>query len=946
MNRVEEIKAKLIEDFWVSRLGKFTTNSLHYDSVRSVDANHRRVSIVPDEVCVQSLERISYGKQQNKLMFLILCAYIWARRFTGDASHLIGAFIPGDDVFSKLVFLDLEAIEFETVRSFLGVIHKDISTVLPKALEGYKSVCKRIDRLADGKDNMICDFGIGYNERQIEKAEQSFRLFFHYNDLEREPCLSVSMLYETNQLPSPEQIAKQYCFILKLVCNSLDSLIKELNILTPEDLIVLKDINNTGLEYPVTNSVLDKFQMFSEQQPERPAVICGGNVFSFGEVDSISDRLAQYLMREFDIAPYEKVGLILGHSEWRIFGILAILKCGAAYVPIKSDFPVSRIRFMLEDCGCRIFLTEKCFGNAGVIDGFGVRPVLIEDLPVEGAAVPRIRIDPRMPFVVLYTSGSSGNPKGVVLSHLNMIDRLHGEVALYKLDEKMRTIQTSNYAFDSSLLELFLPFAVGGVLVIPTESELQDYHLLSNVISGYGITDLQANPNFLRAFSEYCWANGNGNHTALRRIWSGGESLNNALVKLVKATFPSALISNHYGPTEGTVDALVNVDIKEFDRNIIGRPIFNMNVFIVDAHLNIQPVDFPGEICISGVGLAHEYLNLPELTKERFVEHPAGGSAKCYRTGDLGRILPTGVVEYLGRIDDQVKIRGYRIEPGEVEKVMMKSGMIKDAAVLSRVEKDGSKYLVAFTIWQGKSDVAGLKKWLQKELPDFMVPSFILPIERFPLTTAVKVDKKALDRICEKCLFVNTDMVTPKDEVEERLLELWREVFPGRDISTTNNFFEIGGQSLKAITLIFKVSSVFRVKMELRDLFAHTTIIDQAIFIRSASPIITTTIPRTQKSGYFAATNAQERLWIICQNEALNRAYNLTEAYVLEGEVNVAAFEATLQIIAERHEIIRTRLVFHGDALCQYVEGGGIRDPVSFRLTMFEPWQTMGSKFN
>lgn len=938
-----DIIQKLNEDFLLSRLNEIDPASIF--PVRKLTGEEKRIKLsfrLPGGLC-ETLAKAGKNKPFNKYLLFITALYIWIRKFSGAGQQVIGIPSFQQETANKL-FLFLADGPDDTVRSFLQQVYAELQTMSEKADYRHDTLTERYTRNHKASFDRLQDIGIAYNKMMDTDWQAAREKVFFY--IEEQPDQEISLWFcaDDTLFTSGEGrfAGLQYMQILHNICMDLSQPLRKVQALSEEDYSLLRMVNDSRLEYEDDCSVIAYFRKYALEQPEQVAVIFNNRSFSYREIDFLSDQVAAVLSRDLQVKPDEIVGLIAGQNEQRVIAILGILKAGAAYLPIKHDFPLKRINFMLGDCSCRILLADEMLEDAMAVQ---MEVPHIVRLPLTTTAVfteiDRKSIRKEQLFVVLYTSGSSGNPKGVLIEHGNMTDRLLGEIALYGLSGDTTTIQTSNYAFDSSLLDLFLPFMTGGRMVIPNDKEIFQFESLVTLIENYQVTDLQANPNFLKGFIDTCISMHVTFRDSLRRIWSGGESLNDLLVHHVNTHFEKVMISNHYGPTEGTVDALVYKDIRRFERNIIGKPVHNMQVWILDGYQQLQAVNMPGEICVSGKGLARGYLNLETLTAEKFIPHPYYPDARLYRTGDMGRMLPDGNIEYLGRIDDQIKIRGYRIELGEVEHAILVQPLITQVTILAKTSSDGSKYLLAFFVAEKQISIPELRKALASSLPDFMIPLFMLQLDALPVTSTGKIDRKALLAI-DETVPADTFSDGPLEMLEIKITAMWSNVLNKEKISVDSNFFEIGGQSLKAAQLMFMLYKDLQVKLELRDIFTYPTIRGLAAYIREQERNEFISVPRTDVKEYYAVSAAQQRIWMASQGEEASLSYNIPEALELEGEVQPEVLRKAFYAMMERHETLRTVFVLDETGLHQHIRETYPENAGAFQYTDLSMLQQEG----
>ncbi|WP_438826902.1 non-ribosomal peptide synthase/polyketide synthase [Pseudomonas syringae] len=588
---------------------------------------------------------------------------------------------------------------------------------------------------------------------------------------------------------------------------------------------VLESFNDTAVAYPADKLL---HQLFEEQVARRPdalAVADETGSLTYGELNARANRLAHYLIG-LGVQPDDRVAICAQRSLEMVVGLLGILKAGGAYVPLDPGYPSERLHYMLEDSTPVTVLVQ---GETRTLLGELAVPTLDlqgDDWEVEAEHNPVVpAITPQHLVYVIYTSGSTGKPKGVANQHDGVVNRLWWAQSEYRIGADDRVLQKTPFGFDVSVWEIFLPLLAGAQLVMARAGGHQDPHYLMEVIERRSISMLHFVPSMLQAFVNQTPA---GRCSTLKRVLCSGEALPHALQLQGQAHFPKSELHNLYGPTEAAIDVTAWHYVAEQDIGIvpIGRPIANTQIYLLDAHGQPVPIGVSGEIHIGGIGVARGYLNRPELTAERFLEDPfsAEPAARMYRSGDLGRWLADGNIEYLGRNDDQVKLRGYRIELGEIESQLAGCHGVREAVVLAREHRPGDKRLVAYLTAQEGAvlSAAQLREQLSQGLAEYMIPSAFVKLARFPLTPNGKLDRRALPAP-EDDAYASRGYEAPVGEIEHALAEIWQALLGLERVGRHDHFFELGGHSLLAVSLIERMRQI-GLRADVRVLFSQPTL--------------------------------------------------------------------------------------------------------------------------
>ncbi|WP_343675062.1 amino acid adenylation domain-containing protein, partial [Chitinophaga sp.] len=682
---------------------------------------------------------------------------------------------------------------------------------------------------------------------------------------------------------------------------------------------------------------------------------------------------AVYLKRKYNLVANDLVGILLERSERMPLAVLSVLKAGCAYVPLGIDYPEDRIAYIRKDAGMKVLIDEAevaaFFSDASVLSG----PTAFSDSTVYTDSLPRPSGDDLA--YCIYTSGSTGTPKGVLNSHAGLYNRLLWMKDYLQVGSSGVFLQKTPYTFDVSVWELVLPFMTGSRLVMLPPDQHKEPLSLQAVIESEGVNIVHFVPSMLGAFLsevEGC--------TSLQHIVCSGEELPGWMVAACRKQLPHVRIHNLYGPTEAAIDVTA-IDVTEEEEVTIGYPVSNTGIYIVNEYNQLQPPLVAGELLISGVQVAKGYLHLDELTADRFIADPfttgpvitdrlitdpatadrlitnrltidpfttgpvitdpattdrlitnrleigpfttdrfiAGG--RVYRTGDIARYLPDGRIQYLGRRDHQVKIRGNRIELGEVEQALSTHSAVSQVVAAAR-EVNGEKVLVAY--YTGE-EVTELRSYLSSRLPGYMLPDYYVHLSAFPLTVSGKVDRKELPLPTGGS---HQQYVGPRTNTEQQLAHIWEEILHKEQVGIRDNFFDLGGHSLKATRLVSRINKQFGVKIGLKEIFTYPSIEEQAAVILSAIQLTGGySIAPAPELAYYPLSAAQRRIWTLCQFDGGNVAYNITTVQQVTGPFDIDILQRSIALLCARHESLRT--IFKQDdagELHQYILPEGVLD--------------------
>jgi len=646
-------------------------------------------------------------------------------------------------------------------------------------------------------------------------------------------------------------------------------------------------------------STLNVFDEVVRKYAESKAVSFGDSYITYKQLDEKSDALASYLVSEWGIGKDDVVAIIAHRSIDTVVCLLGILKAGAAFLPIEPNTPKQRIAYILDDAKVSGVITESELlfelSNTEEYKLFAL-DVQLQDLSSEGRdLVPPSGTD--LAYVI-YTSGSTGNPKGVAIQHDSLANYLQWANKYYFEGKNGYSFGwLTPLSFDLTLTSIFTTITRGDNLVVLGHGENDE--LLQSAFSKQSeIKALKLTPSHLGILEHLPVEN-----TNVELVIVGGEKLKSEHTQQLFKLNPEIKLFNEYGPTETTIGCTVQKVQPNKITDSVGRPIDNTSVYILDEHFNFLPLGSSGEICIAGTGVAKGYLNNEQLTEESFIKKPFEGVSKLYRTGDKGKWSVNGELIYQGRVDEQIKIRGYRVEPGEIESCIAQNESIEKAAVLLNERKQ----LVAFYV---ATDDISIGKHLDQFLPKYMIPDLFVRVKDFPVTANGKLDKQKLISTLSKD--ISKESAQAENDLQRTLLDIWKNVLNRKDLGIKDDFFEVGGESLKAIQLVYNIQKELEVKVKPSDVFQYPTIEKLSDLISNAQheKQESLLVYQIEEQEHYPVSHSQKRLWYFDQMNKENKdAYQIPTIHRFQGDLDLPKFPTALKLIIERHESLRTSFV-------------------------------------
>lgn len=865
-------------------------------------------------------------KENSSTLFMGLLAAVKVLfyRYTGQEDIIIGTPMAGRDHadLSGQIGFYTNTLALRTRFSGDDSFSRLLLKVKQVTLEGYENQAFLFDELVsilkiprDASRHPLFDVQvIVHNEGSVLSTAQRklgeitaskypgmelrtsvFDMVFNFTETKNGLNLDIAYNPDIFSADAVLQLFTHFDRLLQEIVKDPEKEIRSIDYLTPDEkLRLLVDFNNTGIPYDPDATLVSLFRDQAEKTPDNTAVVSGTAMLTYRELDERSDALANYLLKEYHVQSNDLVGVMVDRSVNMLICILGILKAGAAYLPVDSEYPRSRKQFIVDDSNIRVLLTQTDHlfdidyfqGNVFAVD------VQLDSLGEN--SIPPVQVKPHDLAYVIYTSGSTGQPKGVLVGHKAIVNTICAQKSIFGVKPGQRNLQFASASFDASVSEIFVSLASGGVLYICADEVKKDPAQFGEYIRQHAIDIATIPPVYLKQLEIT-------GIQSLKKLVTAGEAAN---PDAASAFLHYGDYFNAYGPTESSICATIHKTEKggtvSGNHIPIGKPIANTSIYILDESLALVPPGVTGEICISGAGLARGYLNRPGLTAEKFVSHPFSEGSLLYRSGDLGRWLPDGTIEFAGRKDDQVKIRGYRVELGEIENALQAHDLIESAVVLATETDKGEKELVAYVVCGQAIASAELRNYLGALLPAYMLPAHFVVLDALPVNASGKIDRKALPSPQGKS--TGSEYAAPTNGIEKKLAEIWEEVLKKQPIGIRDDFFLLGGDSIKSIQVVSRLRQAGYV-LTVQDVLVYPVIEELARHVKLADD----TVEQESVNGSFPLSPIQARFF---REDNVNwNHYNQSVLLNTAGAVDEDALRNALAKIVSHHDSLR--MVYH-----------------------------------
>ncbi|MCL8537177.1 amino acid adenylation domain-containing protein [Chryseobacterium gallinarum] len=831
---LQKQKFKTSEKYWLTQFsGDIPVLNLPSFHSRPLIQTYNGNSLVY-QFPTEFLEKLkNFSKSNDATLFMTLLAgiNILLNKYTGQNDIIVGTPIAGrqhPDLENQLgLFLNTLAIRtfVDGTNSFLDIVLKQkeaLSNAYQHQDYPFDELVTKLNLKKDTSRSALFDVMVVLQSQDqlksnhkedlfaVQVSEYSFSRMLSQSDLRfsftEKEGLELMIDYNTDIYDTYliERIFNHFRNLIERLIEDAGKSIKDVGYLSQkEEIQLIRTFNATKIDYPKEKTIVELFEDQVSETPHNIAVIFEEVKLTYKELNAKANQLAYYLRDNYSVKPDDFVGIRLNRSEMMIVAILGVLKSGSAYVPVDITYPKERQDYIEKDTDCKVVLDEDEF------QFFNLQRFIYSEENLESINSPSDLA------YVIYTSGSTGNPKGVIVEHRNVV-RLVKPCSFFPLSDRSTLLSTGSISFDATIIEFFGTLLNGAKLVLTSQNNLLDLSKLEDIIKKYEVNCLWMTASWLNTVVE----NKISLFSYISQLIVGGDVVSPIYTRKIFETNTDIKIVNGYGPTENTTfSATFDIQNKKYATIPIGKPIPNSFAYILDESMYPVPIGVTGKLYVGGDGVARGYLNNPELTTEKFLVNPFE-DGRIYDTGDLARWLPDGNIEFLGRNDQQVKIRGYRIELQEIENTILSySEQLKHVVVESK-EVNGEKVLVAYYTKDNDSNVNKIevRKYLQNKLPEYMVPGFFIELEVIPLTPNGKIDRMALPDVMGGDL-IRREYMSPRNETEQKLAEIWQEVLGADKVGITDNFFELGGDSIHSIRLLSKINKLLKTNYKLSDIF-------------------------------------------------------------------------------------------------------------------------------
>ncbi|MBI1890864.1 MAG: non-ribosomal peptide synthase/polyketide synthase [Burkholderiales bacterium] len=917
--------------YWSGQLAQLpSVHNLPLDRARPAQPSYEGGVVVRHipSATLSGLQRLARENSATPFMLIHAAFAGLLHRYSGESDIVVGTPIANRELteLEPLVGLFVNTLvvrsDFSENLNFLDLLEQSKATLLgaydhqdlpfemlvnelhAERSQSFNPLFQIMLVFQNGEENRLHFSGMDASEIRETAGTTKFDLTLNVVESGKELKLTWEYAKDLFDEASIVRLSNSFATLLDAVVQAPQSPIKRLPLVDAAERAALLAHCNADADdayAPVCSHVL--FEEQTKKSPDAIAVRFNGQAVTYHELNTRANQLAHYL-RAAGIKPDTLIGLCVDRSVEMVVGLLAILKAGGAYVALDPTYPSERLRYQLEDSGVELIVTRKSLVETLPLTR--QRMVFVDDqaafaaLPANNIAVDDIGLTPDSLSYVIYTSGSTGNPKASLLMHKGLSNLALAQIDYFRVDGASRVLQFASFAFDAATSEIFMALCAGATLHIVSKDVVQSGLELSDYVLQNKVTHATLPPALLPVLEKDKWQ-------SVRHLTVAGE---HCPLGLMQEWAVDRHFYNAYGPSETTVCSSMALLTPDSDVVHMGKPMRGVQLFVLDELMQPTPIGVAGQLYVGGRGVGRGYLGRDELNREKFVAN-AFGEGLLYATGDLARWRADGNLEFIGRVDNQVKLRGFRIELGEIEAALSKQTGVIDSVAIVHKDRDGNQRLVAYLVVdQGSFSTDELRSRLAETMPNYMVPSAFILVDKFPLNANGKVDRKRLP-VPDLSSLAKAEYVAPSDAVEEGLAVIWGELLGLKQVGIHDNFFDLGGHSLLAIQAISRIKEKFGVQLKVADLFVYASIATLAKHIAVApknAAALPAVAPR-QGGDVLPLTLEQQSYWFLYELEGGTSTYNIPAALRLTGKVNLAALEHSIAMLIKRHESLRTVLL-------------------------------------
>jgi len=954
-NITQQTRIKNQETYWLNKFNDeipVLTLPVDYsrEAIQSFEGTSMNLIVSGDEA--KSIKLLAEKEDVTIYMLLISAFSLFISKISNQNDIVIGTPVAGrqnhnfEDIVG--VFINTLALRFKidsnsTLKEYLSKLKTDVLEAFDNQEYQFEDLVEKVILHRNPSKNPLFDVMFSFVDQtntsdDFSESSEKFNLTTKTSKfdltliaVEYKSYFLLKFEYSTKlfERETIERFINYFRLILQQHTSKLANSISDIEIVTPaQKQQILYEFNSSNEDYPKNKTVIQIFKEQVEKYSNRCALSFMGNDLNYKELDIASNRVANLLIKR-GVREEDIIGLLFDRGFEVIISILGVLKAGCAYLPIDVDYPEDRINYMLENSDSKYVLTlsnysERCgkFENKIFIDSEEYTNSSVSDV--------NIFKNPNILLYIIYTSGTTGRPKGVMVENKSVVNLLFNKNTKYDFNENDIWTMFHSHCFDFSVWEMYGSLLFGGSLIIILKLLAVDTEEFLKILKDKKVTILNQTPSaFYNLIAKE--VEKSDKNLKLRYVIFGGEALNPARLAEWNKKYPDVTLVNMFGITETTVHVtykLITDKIISKGLSNIGQAIPGLSTYVLDNNQKIQPIGIAGELYVGGLGVARGYIKNIDLTNERFIENPFKSGERLYRTGDLAKWLPTGDLEYLGRIDSQVQLRGFRIELREVEACLLGLDQIEECVVVANTNELDELYLAAYYVLNKShlsANLEDIKGLLSSKLPNYMIPSYFILLDKLPLTANGKIDRKALPA---PQVLRSKGFVSPSTSTQKLLVEIWKESLKLDEVSINDQFFNIGGDSIKAIRLVNSINKSFNVELKIADLYLNDSIEKLSVIISNQNSNRVEDKKAIEKSINELKTNILNR---IEEKHLIEDIYPMSDieigmAYhsILDREggtyhdqmvrqvripnFNSKYFEKALNLLSDKHSILRTTL--------------------------------------